>query len=146
MLAAFLLALAALPRVVGISDGDTLTVRDGEKTYKVRLHGIDCPEKGQPFGRAATEYTARLAQGRPVRVVERSRDRYGRVVADVWLEDGTWLNHALVREGLAWWFRRYAARDKALAELEEKAREARRGLWAEAEPVPPWLWRKAALH
>jgi micrococcal nuclease len=142
MLAAAVLALALLPRVVGITDGDTITVRDGETTYKVRLHGIDCPEKGQPFGRAATEYIARLAMGRDVRVVQRSRDRYGRVVADVWLADGTWLNHALVRDGLAWWFRKYAPRDAELRRLEEGARDAHRGLWADAEPIPPWTWRK----
>jgi endonuclease YncB( thermonuclease family) len=137
-----LLALALVARVVGVTDGDTLTVRGGGATIKVRLNGIDCPEKGQPFGRAASEYTAKLAFGRDVRVVERSRDRYGRVVADVFLPDGKCLNQELVRAGLAWWFQRYAPRDLSLRKLEEEAREARRGLWADKEPIPPWAWRK----
>lgn len=140
----FLFALALMVRVVGIVDGDTITVRGDGVPYKVRLNGIDCPEAGQPFGRAASDYTAKLVMGRDVRLVEHPRDRYGRVVADVWLSDGKCLNRELVRAGYAWWFRRYAPRDQTLRKLEEEARDARRGLWADKDPVPPWGWRKLA--
>ncbi len=69
------------------------------------------------------------------------RDRYGRTVGVVLLPDGRSLNHELVRAGLAWWYRRYAPDDETLAQLERDARGAERGLWADAEPVPPWEWR-----
>ncbi len=68
--------------------------------------------------------------------------RYGQTVGEVILPDGRVLNHELVRAGLAWWYRRYAPDDAALERLEQKARAAKRGLWADAEPVPPWAWRR----
>ena len=144
---ALLLALSppAAPvtaRVVGIVDGDTITVLIERTQVRIRLNGIDCPEKGQPFGRAATELTSSLAFGKTVQVISHGPDRYGRTVADIILPGGKSLNQELVRAGLAWWFRRYAPRDKTLARLEEEARDARRGLWRDEDPIPPWLWRK----
>jgi endonuclease YncB( thermonuclease family) len=131
-------------KVVAIKDGDTLEVLWGREAVRVRLHGIDCPEQGQPFGERARQAAGALAAGKTVQVLPRSTDRYGRVVANVLLPDGQSLNEALVRMGLAWWFREYAPRDTRLRLLEEKARQERLGLWAEASPAPPWLWRKAA--
>ena len=69
-------------------------------------------------------------------------DRYGRLMADIVLPDGKSLNQELVRAGLAWWYRRYAPGNRTLARLEDEAREARRGLWADEEPVAPWVWRR----
>jgi len=129
-------------RVVAIADGDTLTVLRGRQQVKVRLYGIDCPELGQPFGRRARQRAAELAFGQTVAVRPESRDRYGRTVAWVVLPGGRTLNEILVAEGLAWHYRRYAPRAGQLAELEQQARAARRGLWQDPSPVPPWNWRR----
>jgi micrococcal nuclease len=128
-------------RVVGVADGDTITVLHNGRAEVVRLHGIDAPEKGQPFGERAKQFTASLAFGQTVVVQVRDRDRYRRTVADVVLPDGRSLNQALVRAGYAWWFRRYSA-DHRLAAAEIEARTAHVGLWRDPDPVPPWEWRR----
>ncbi|WP_461395495.1 thermonuclease family protein [Deferrisoma sp.] len=130
-------------RVVAVADGDTLTVLVGTEQVRVRLAGIDCPERRQPFGRKAKEFASRLAFGQVVRVRGEDRDRYGRVVGEVILPDGRSLNRELVSAGLAWWYRRYAPDDADLARREAEARAARRGLWADAAPVPPWEYRRS---
>ena len=131
-------------KVVGIKDGDTIEVMRGGRAVTVRLHGIDTPERGQPFGTRARQHTSDLAFSNVVTVRHRDTDRYGRTVGEVILPDGSSLNAALVRDGLAWWYRQYAPGDLELAALEEDARSSRRGLWADAEPVAPWDWRRAA--
>lgn len=145
VLAAFATLAAAAPgefrgTVVGVSDGDTLTVLHDRRPEKVRLHGIDAPEKGQPFGERAKQVTAEAAFGREVTVRSTGHDRYGRLVAEVFLPDGRHLNRELVRAGYAWWYRRYSG-DPTLGELEAQARAARRGLWADPHAIPPWEWR-----
>ncbi|MGC4048551.1 MAG: thermonuclease family protein [Paludibaculum sp.] len=151
-LAPVLLAVIALAngetwtgKVVGVQDGDTITILREGRQARVRLDGVDCPELGQPFGRNARERVSVLAFGKVVTVRQKAasvgRDRYGRVLGQVSLPDGRNLNRLLVAEGLAWWYRRYAPRDAVLAGLEERAREAGLGLWADADPEPPWLWR-----
>lgn len=129
-------------KVIGVSDGDTITVLRDRQPEVIRLNGIDAPENGQAFSNRAKQFTAELAFGQIVQVIERDRDRYGRTVADVVLADGRSLNHELVRAGYAWWFRRYS-NDTSLAALESEARAARRGLWADAHTVAPWEWRAA---
>jgi endonuclease YncB( thermonuclease family) len=128
-------------RVVGVTDGDTLKVLHDGRAEVVRLHGIDAPEQGQPFGQRAKQAAAHLAMGQVVTVQVRTPDRYGRTVGDVRLRDGRLLNEALVRAGYAWWFRRYST-DPRLAAAEAKARATRAGLWADPLPVPPWEWRR----
>lgn len=112
------------------------------RAERIRLWGIDCPEKRQPFGTRATQFTGDLAFGKDVKVLVRDVDRYGRTVGEVILPDGRSLNRELVRAGLAWWYRHYAPRDRELERLEAEARVARRGLWADAYPVAPWEWRR----
>lgn len=147
-LAAFLLALLiALPAlagelvgtVVGITDGDTLRVLVDEREVVVRLDQIDAPEKAQPFGQRARQSLAELCFRKGARVIEHGRDRYGRTIGTVMI-DGLDVNAEQVRRGMAWAYLRYL-REPALAEVEREAREARRGLWADAEPVAPWEWR-----
>ena len=75
-------------------------------------------------------------------MIEKGHDRYGRTIGEVMLEDGRNLNQELVRSGMAWWYRKYAKRDTNLESLERHAREARAGLWVDADPTPPWNWRK----
>jgi endonuclease YncB( thermonuclease family) len=130
--------------VVGVSDGDTLTVlRDGTKV-RIRLHGIDAPETGQECGLPARRLATSLALGLAVTLRVHDTDRYGRTVADVILPDGRSLGRELVGAGMAWWYRAYAPADGEPARLEAEARFARRGLWSQDDPVPPWAWRKAA--
>lgn len=131
-------------RVVGVVDGDTIDVLRRGQPERIRLAGIDCPEKAQPYGTRARQATAVLVFGMDVRVLEKERDRYGRMVGEVVLGDGRSLNRELVRQGWAWWYRRYA-QDRTLGDLEIVARMERRGLWVDPQPVPPWEWR-ARLH
>ncbi len=110
-------------RVVGVSDGDTITVLHDGKGERIRLHGIDCPEKRQAFGNRAKQFTSKLVFGETVTVEVVDRDRYGRTVAEVLLPDGRSLNRELVRAGFAWMYRRYT-NDQSLSDLEEEARVA----------------------
>ena len=129
-------------KVVAISDGDTIRVMHNGSAERIRLWGIDCPEKRQPFGTRASQFTGDLAFGKDVKVLVHDVDRYGRTVGEVILPDGRSLNRELVRAGLAWWYQHYAPYDRELERLEAAARAARRGLWADKDPVPPWEWRR----
>lgn len=129
-------------KVVAVTDGDTVKVMNEGKAEKIRLYGIDCPEKKQAFGQRAKQFASDLAFGKTVKVMEKGRDRYGRTIGEVILEDGRSLNRELVRAGFSWWYREYAPKDAELEALENAARKAKAGLWADADPVPPWSWRK----
>ena len=128
--------------MVGVSDGDTITVMHNGKGERIRLHGIDCPEKRQAFGNRAKQFTSTLVFGKTVTVQVMDRDRYGRTVGEVLLPDGRSLNRELVRAEFAWWYRRYAPDDETLDQLEHEARGTQRGLWADPHAVPPWEWRR----
>jgi endonuclease YncB( thermonuclease family) len=128
-------------RVVGVTDGDTISVLYGSGEVRVRLYGVDCPEKGQAYGTRAKLLTSQAAFDRNVTVQVVDRDQYGRVVAEVILPGGTNLSHELLRAGLAWWYRHYSS-DRELAGLEARARAEHRGLWSDASPIPPWEYRK----
>lgn len=127
-------------RVVGVTDGDTITVLHAHQSETVRLLGVDAPEKRQAYGDRARRFMAELAFDRTVTVRTDGRDRNGRLLGEVVLPDGRSLSQELVRAGYAWWFRRYS-RDVRLARLEEEARQDRRGLWADATPQAPWEYR-----
>jgi micrococcal nuclease len=129
-------------KVVGISDGDTLSVLREGKAVKVRLYGVDAPEKAQAFGTKARQFTADLAFQHEVTMVSHATDRYGRIVGEALLPDGRSLNQELVKAGMAWWYRQYAPNDTTFAQLEAEARAAKYGLWADTDPTPPWEWRK----
>lgn len=113
----------------------------GGKEVKIRLHGIDAPEKKQAFGNRAKQFTSDLVFGKVVEVQEHDIDRWGRIVGEVILPDGRSLNRELVRAGLAWWYRQYS-KDESLGLLEEEARTAKRGLWKDLNPMAPWEFRK----
>ena len=129
-------------KVIGVAGGDTISVMREGRAVKVRLHGIDCPEKRQAFGTRAKRFTSEMAFGMEVEIRVQTTDRYGRIVGEVILPDGLSLNKQLVSMGLAWWYRKYAPNDRTLKALEAGARAAKRGLWADKDPVPPWEWRK----
>ncbi|MBX9771582.1 MAG: thermonuclease family protein [Candidatus Obscuribacterales bacterium] len=128
-------------RVVGVSDGDTITILSNRQLIRIRLAGIDCPEKHQAFGQKAKQFTSALVYDKVVTVNGHGRDRYGRTIADVLLEDGRSLNQELIGAGYAWWYRQYAPGNTELGLSEGRARENKQGLWVEPNPIPPWEFR-----
>ena len=128
-------------RVVGITDGDTITLRTTEDTIKVRLTGIDAPERRQPFGTKAKQALSGQVFGKDVTVNSSGEDRYGRTLGEI-IVDGESVNVRLVRGGWAWWYTRYSPDDTQLRDAQQEARQAGRGLWADPNPVPPWDWRR----
>lgn len=148
VLAALLLAVPVAATelkglVVGITDGDTLTLLTPDKRQtKVRLADIDTPERRQPYGTRARQALAELAYRKSVQVTVEDTDRYGRAIGQVQAGRKD-VNAEMVRLGAAWVDRRYS-RDPDLLRMEAEARAAKRGLWAlpEAERMPPWEWRK----
>ncbi len=132
-------------RVVGVADGDTITVLVNKKGTKVRLYGVDAPEKKQAFGQRAKQFTSNLVFDRDVRVSVVSMDRYQRTVGIVTRKDGVNLNEELLSNGWAWWYEHYAKREQRYAALEKKARDSAMGLWSEKDPVPPWEFRRKSL-
>jgi endonuclease YncB( thermonuclease family) len=130
-------------QVVGVTDGDTITVLDSQRTqHKIRLAGIDAPEKAQAFGQRSKEHLSSLVFGKLVTVETEKLDRYGRTVGKVVIE-GRDANLAMVVDGLAWHYKKYESEqspsDRLLyAAAEREAREARRGLWRDVDPTAPW--------
>ena len=131
-------ASAVEHRVKRIVDGDTVYMKDGTK---VRLHGIDTPERDQPYGKQATRNLDKLIGGK-VFVVEKDTDRYGRLVGVIYTPEGVNVNEAMVCNGSAWWYSRYAKFDSGLRKCQAKAKEEGLGLWADDDPMAPWDWRR----
>jgi len=134
-------------RVVRVADGDTITVLDSSNTqHRIRLEGIDAPEKRQPFGSKSKENLAAMIFGKDVTVVYGKTDQYGRLVGKILLE-GKDINLEQVKGGMAWHYKEYqkeqAPEDRELyAKAEDEAHTARRGLWQDPEPVEPSAYRK----
>ena len=128
-------------RCVGVKDGDTIVMLIDGKQVTIRLSDVDCPEKRQAFGQRAKQFTSDLCFGKEVSVVEKNKDRYGRTIGTVYLDDTTILNKELVRAGMAWRYVQYSD-DESYSTLENEARAAGKGLWADASPEAPWEFRK----
>ena len=141
-LAALLLSVAAhAEQVVRVKDGDSLVADSGGRQVDVRLADIDAPEHRQPRGDEARALLRSLVEGREVQLQLVGGDAYRRVVAHVFV-DGVDVNAELVRRGLAWVRRGYDPAPQ-LIRHEDEARDAQRGLWADADATPPWVWRRA---
>ena len=151
-----------LGKVVKVADGDTITVLAGGSQlvatatggtrscasetdvptqYKIRLQGIDAPEKGQAFGKVSRQYLAGMVAGREVRVAWNKRDKYDRILGTVFV-DGKDANLEMLKAGLAWHYKKYDS-TPAYAQAEAAAREAKRGLWQDKSPIEPESFRKA---
>lgn len=133
-------------RVVGVSDGDTITVLADAREQKVRLAGIDAPEKRQPYGMASKKHLSDLIYGKAITLECGKMDRYKRHICIVLLE-GQDVCLLQLKSGMAWWYRKYASEQTvqnraAYASAEEEAQLAKRGLWVDRNPVPPWDWRR----
>ena len=135
-------------RVVSVADGDTITVLDANRQQnKVRLTGIDAPEKFQPFGNRSRQHLGALVHGRDVVVEWNKRDRYGRILGKV-LVGSVDANLEQIRAGLAWHYKQYEREQsredrETYASAELDARTAKRGLWIDPAPIPPWEFRRA---
>ena len=132
--------------VASVQDGDSLTLANAADGIRVRLDSIDAPELDQPYGYAAKAALSKAVLGRQVKLRVSKTDRYGRLVAAVFTDDCRYLNLEQVASGLAWFYRAYACEISAglrqqFIRAELGAVHARRGLWAQAEPVPPWVHR-----
>lgn len=138
-------------RVVAVSDGDTVTVLDDTNTqWKIRLMGIDAPEKKQAFGSKSKESLSALVFNKQVHVEFNKQDKYSRTVGKIMVY-GIDANLEQVKAGLAWHYKQYAREQSeadraAYAHAEEQARSEKRGLWADPDPTPPWDWRKQQKH
>lgn len=149
--AAFLLALAAGGAFAGVElegvvtevqDGDSLTLANWQHTYRIRLMDIDAPEWQQARGKDSRASLFHMCALKRATVETAGEDRYGRTLGRVTCA-GVDANAEQVRRGWAWVFVRYAPRDSRLYRIEAEARTARRGMWADPEPVPPWEYRQA---
>lgn len=127
-------------RIIAVLDGDTVLIRSGNGTRKIRLAEIDAPEKAQPFGADSRQSLADMVLNRQVQIVTQAVDAYGRLVATLSV-DGLDVNAEQIRRGMAWEYSHYHG-NRALVALEAEARQAPRGLWAMNQPTPPWEWRK----
>ncbi len=131
-------------KVIGIKDGDTFVVLMNGKAQVVRLAHIDCPEKKQPFGAKAKQFVSQASFGKKVILIHQNKyDRNHRLIAEVVLTNGRNLNKELVKNGLAWHFKKYS-HDKIYAALENQARKERVGLWQDRHAIAPWDWRRPA--
>ncbi len=129
-------------KVIGIKDGDTVSILFEGKEKTVRLAHIDCPEKKQPFGNNAKEAISKLCFGKYVTLRgDGKTDRNGRLIAELILPNGINVNKTLVKMGLAWHFKKYS-KDESYAKLEIAARNKKAGLWKEKNAISPWEWRK----
>ena len=139
------LALAWSGEVVGVTNGDTITVLNSKtlKDVKIRLYGIDCPEGGQAFSKRAKQFTSKMVFGKVVEVGAITVDHYGRTVSLVYVE-GKGVCDELIRAGLAWVYYLYCNLPICAEwkNLEAEAKEAKRGLWSEHNPIPPWEFRR----
>lgn len=130
-------------RVVRVADGDTLSLLDASnQQHRLRLYGIDAPEREQPHGERAAKALAQRVANRHIDAVIVDTDDYGRKVATVYL-DGENLNLWLVEQGHAWWYRYHARHEHRLEAAEQTARSGERGLWAGNQPEAPWDWRRS---
>jgi endonuclease YncB( thermonuclease family) len=137
------LAFAWQGKAVHIADGDTITVlRDGREQVRIRVYGVDTPERSQAFGKRAKQFTASMVGNKLVEIEPVDQDRYGRTVARVFV-GGRELSEELVRAGMAWVYVKYCRIDACSqwAQAEAEARAAGVGLWADPSAAPPWEYR-----
>jgi endonuclease YncB( thermonuclease family) len=127
--------------VYRIIDGDSFEGRANGQNYRIRLFGIDAPEKGQDFYQKSKDRLGQLCKEGPLTIKIRNKDYFGRWVADAYTSTGIFINQAMVKDGLAWHFTKYS-KDPTLRKLERDARDAQIGVWSMMDPVAPWEYRK----
>jgi micrococcal nuclease len=126
--------------VVTVHEGDRLTIRHNGRSETIRLKDVDCPDLQQPYGKQAKLAMAAYVGNREVVVRGLTRDKQGRVSAEILLHDGRNVGREMLKEGLAWW-QRSTSSNASFEVIEELAKAAGKGLWADSDPVPPWKWK-----
>ena len=127
-------------KVIKITDGDTFVLlTDSKEQIKIRLHGIDAPEKKQDYGTDSKNYLSNLVFKKDIIIEYKNRDRYGRRIGIAFMEDVN-VNEKMLSEGMAWHFKKYDTNSQ-WSVLESKAKEEKKGLWSQPNPVAPWEWR-----
>jgi micrococcal nuclease len=143
LFASYAFAETIYGKVVSVADGDTLTLLSNNfMEFKIRLAGIDAPEKSQAFGQVSKNQLSKLCFNKQAEVNVVTTDKYRRAVGDVFCEN-IHANKEMVRDGYAWVYRQYSKGFEQFIPLEQAAQEARIGLWADAQPTPPWQWRRS---
>lgn len=127
-------------KVIKVIDGDTYDLLVDTTTMRIRMDGIDAPERGMPFYKVAKEYLGDLCVGQNIKIITTKKDRYKRFIANSYLENGSSLSLLMVKAGMAWHFKKYS-NDVELSDAELEAKSKRIGLWFDENPTPPWEWR-----
>ena len=130
-------------KVIGIKDGDTVVVIDVSNTQTtLRLAEVDCPEKAQAFGTRAKQFTSDAVYLKQIKYEVTDTDRYGRSIAKIYYDDNKYLSAEIIKNGFGWQYKQYST-SKLLAKLEQEARQNKRGLWIEPNPIYPSDFRKS---
>lgn len=124
-------------KVIAIIDGDTYDILDEKKIIRIRMDGIDAPERGMPYNKVSKKYLSDLIFGKIIQVKMGELDKYDRTIAQTYLLDGTDVSLEMIRAGLAWHFKKYSSNEE-YAKVEVEARGNKLGLWQENNPIPPW--------
>lgn len=137
-----LLSAEMTGKVVSVADGDTITIIENldNGRFKIRLYGIDAPEKKQDFGQKAKQYLSSLIFGKVVKIKFTEIDRYGRIIGKVYLNDNE-INIEMLKAGMAWHYSRYDQTSTYIT-AEKQARKNGIGLWSMKNPIPPWNFRR----
>jgi micrococcal nuclease len=130
-------------KVVSIKDGDTVVVLDSlNNQTTLRLAEVDCPEKNQPFGTKAKQFTSEQIYLKTIKYIVTDTDRYGRSIAMIYYDtDNKYLSAEILKAGLGWHYKRYST-SKELASFEDNAKKKKMGLWIDTNPIAPWVFRK----
>ena len=130
-------------KVIGIKDGDTVVVIDAANNQTtLRLAEVDCPEKSQAFGTKAKQFTSNQVYLKEVKYIVTDTDRYGRSIAKIYYDDNKYLSAEIIKNGMGWQYKQYST-SKLLASLEQEARNNKRGLWVEPNPIYPSDFRRS---
>ncbi|MCL2260762.1 MAG: thermonuclease family protein [Fibromonadales bacterium] len=125
-----------------VHDGDTFKLKVAGQIIKIRMYGVDAPEKNQTYGEEAGKALRNLIEGKEVRLQITDKDRYGRTVGEPWLGDSLNVSLWMIKNGHAWWYKSYSKKRIDFKEAEEEAKVKKLGLWADDKPTAPWEFRK----
>lgn len=129
-------------KIIGIKDGDTVVVLDAANNQTtLRLAEVDCPEKAQAFGTKAKQFTSDQVYFKEIKYKVTTRDRYGRSIAEVYYDNNKYLSAEIIKNGFGWQYKQYST-SKLLANLEQEARQNKRGLWIDPNPIYPSDFRR----
>jgi endonuclease YncB( thermonuclease family) len=137
-------ATALTGHVIRVKDGDSFLMRSGGLTYEVRMYGIDAPELKQPYGKQSAKALRKIIQNKNIKLIKSGSDHYGRLIGKIYI-DKAYINLKMVKHGHAHWYKKYAPKAKDLKAAEQSAKQSKRGLWLQTNPVLPSKWRRSKM-